>query len=191
MSVDGRSGVLSMSAFSVSISRRSSLLGPAAPRGAIVLLLWSSAGGRSAARLSGLDGASMRKKGQICIRVVPSVFFVQADKRGWSRRIFFRMCLLHTNSDFCIRRAHVTGKEERSSCCARWAAQHRRRPSAALELACCAAGTGPISIRSCPRPTACCMRCHARARSSALSIRERCGPRAAFRWYCRVMDCRS
>lgn len=32
-----------MSAFRVSISRRSSLLGPAAPRGAIVLLLWSSA----------------------------------------------------------------------------------------------------------------------------------------------------
>ena len=30
-----------MSAFRVSISRRSSLLGPAAPRGAIVLLLWS------------------------------------------------------------------------------------------------------------------------------------------------------
>jgi hypothetical protein len=78
-----------MSAFRVSISRRSSLLGPAAPRGAIVLLLWSS-GGRSAARLSGLDGASR----------VPNMrtrcterFCTQANKRGWSRRIFFRVCL--------------------------------------------------------------------------------------------------
>jgi hypothetical protein len=97
-----------MSAFRVSISRRSSLLGPAAPRGAIVLLLWSCRRARAhALGRSGVDGASRSCEGQICIRVVPSVFFVQADKRGWSRRIFFRMCLLHTNSDFCIRRARA------------------------------------------------------------------------------------
>ena len=48
-----------MSAFRVSISRRSSLLGPAAPRGAIVLLLWSCRRARAhALGRSGVDGAS-------------------------------------------------------------------------------------------------------------------------------------
>ena len=80
-----------MSAFRVSISRRSSLLGPAAPRGAIVLLLWSS-GGRSAARLSGLDGTSRVRRPNMRTRCTER-FFRTSNKRGWSRRIFFRVCL--------------------------------------------------------------------------------------------------
>ena len=93
-----------MSAFRVSISRRSSLLGPAAPRGAIVLLLWSSAGGRSAARLSGLDGVSVRRP-NMRTRCTER-FFVQAKTSGDGLvGSFFGCAFLHTNSDFCIRRA--------------------------------------------------------------------------------------
>jgi len=64
-----------MSAFRVSISRRSSLLGPAAPRGAIVLLLWSCRRARAhALGRSGVDGASRVAKAKYAYALYRAFF---------------------------------------------------------------------------------------------------------------------
>jgi hypothetical protein len=72
-----------MSAFRVSISRRSSLLGPAAPRGAIVLLLWSCRRARAhALGRSGVDGASRVCEGQKKAYALYRVFLYTGQQAG-------------------------------------------------------------------------------------------------------------
>ena len=80
-----------MSAFRVSISRRSSLLGPAAPRGAIVLLLWSCRRARAhALGRSGVDGASQSPNMQ-CALYRAFLIGIHAEMLGLS--LLFRVCL--------------------------------------------------------------------------------------------------
>lgn len=81
-----------MSAFRVSISRRSSLLGPAAPRGAIVLLLWSCRRARAhALGRSGVDGASQSPNMQCALYRAFLCIGIHAEMLGLS--LLFRVCL--------------------------------------------------------------------------------------------------